>query len=416
MIYASLGSNLGHRQNNLRLALQKMNGIVFNLKTSIVLETQAITPPGAPDDWNKPFLNMVIAFETDLNPQELLAAFKNIEQEMGRPKEYQKWAPRIIDIDILKWHEESFNLHSLTIPHPEIKNRDFLIHLLGLMGDPEYTQQPAPCSFLNALALEPKLMGIVNVTEDSFSDGGQFYGTENAVSQIYKLANDGASVIDIGAQSTRPGAILKTADDELAALRPVLDRIKNDIHNGGLEISIDTFRPEVVKALLKDYNIGWINDVKGAFDDATLKIIAQSGCKFCLMHSMGVPPLKSVTLNPGEDPIAAIKSWAELKIEYLQHLGFDRSQIIIDPGIGFGKNVLQNLEIIRRAQEFKELGVEILVGHSRKSFMNSITNVAFAERDPQTIAMSLHMVGKVDFLRVHNVKDHMQAMVAQKVI
>jgi 2-amino-4-hydroxy-6-hydroxymethyldihydropteridine diphosphokinase/dihydropteroate synthase len=121
-------------------------------------------------------------------------------------------------------------------------------------------------SFKKSFVLNPELVGIVNITDDSFSDGGKFYAPENAIKQVLSLVSDGASVIDIGAQSTRPGAVMKSAEDEINALRPVLDGIKHL----DLEISIDTFREEVVEWLLKNYKISWINDVKCSFNDKTL--------------------------------------------------------------------------------------------------------------------------------------------------
>ena len=135
MLYISLGSNLGNRINNLRTAANLITTrCLRNSSVSIVLETEAILPENAPTSWNKPFLNMIIAGETDLSPDALLTVLKSIESEMGRSTPYERWSPRIIDLDILLWDKLEINSSTLKIPHPELINRPFLVHLLALMG------------------------------------------------------------------------------------------------------------------------------------------------------------------------------------------------------------------------------------------------------------------------------------------
>jgi 2-amino-4-hydroxy-6-hydroxymethyldihydropteridine diphosphokinase/dihydropteroate synthase len=349
---------------------------------------------------------MIIKGETDLSPQDLLISLKNIEFEMGRPKIYERWSPRIIDLDILLWDQQEINTPSLTIPHPELGNRPFLTHLLALMGLSAWTETFMDNPFTNSFVLNPAFVGIVNITNDSFSDGGQFNKLDKAIDHIHKLINDGASIIEIGAQSTRPGAFIGTPEEEYNTLKLVLDEVPS------FTLSIDTFWPYVVKKILEKYQISWINDVKGKFDDETLKMIAQSGCKFCCMHSLSIPPSPEKILPLDQNPMNLLKEWGIKLIDRLLGLGFSQENIILDPGIGFGKSAYQNIEILRNVGELKDLGTKVMVGHSRKSYIGSFSSAHAKDRDIETIATSLALKNKVDFLRVHNVKDHMRFFVS----
>lgn len=409
MIYISLGSNLGNRINNLNMAVNLLTqSCLRNSKSSIILETEAILPDNTPPSWNKPFLNMIVAGETDLSPDALLITMKSIESDMGRLAIYEKWAPRIIDLDILLWDELEINTPQLTIPHPELSTRPFLQHLLALMEVQPWTKMPLTNSFSKSFVLHPAIVGIVNVTNDSFSDGGQFNNPDKAIEQIQELASDGASIIEIGAQSTRPGAVIHTPEEEYNKLKPVLDGITTLINKGMLKVSIDSFWSSTVKRLLENYQISWINDVKGDFDNRTLKSIAEKGCKLCFMHSLSIPPNQELILSLEHRPISLIKEWGKQSIERLLNIGFFQENIIIDPGIGFGKSSYQNIEILRYVQELRSLDVQIMVGHSRKSYIQAFSTVDAKNRDIETIATSLALKDKVDFLRVHNVRNHMR--------
>lgn len=409
MIYISLGSNLGDRLQNLRKAVKFIEErFLQNTLHSIILETEALSfEKDTPS-----YLNMIVAGTTDLLPHEVLIKLKEIEREMGRPKIYEKWSSRVIDLDILLYKDLEIRSENLTIPHPEIKNRPFLRHLLSLMGLKDFISKDNILSFKKSFILNPEIVGIVNITNDSFSDGGKFLDPERALVQSLSLISDGASVIDIGAQSTRPGAVMKNGQDEISALQPVLDGLKGQAIN----ISIDTFKDEVVEWLIKNYKISWINNVMGKFEDQTLNLIKESECKICMMHSITVPPEKNSILPQDCDPIEVILTWGEKIIKKLKKVGFSDENIIIDPGIGFGKTHYQNLEILQRAYELKILGVPIMIGHSRKGYVNSLTNYPADLRDIETIAISELIGGQVDYIRVHNVRDHMKFFVTRKVI
>jgi 2-amino-4-hydroxy-6-hydroxymethyldihydropteridine diphosphokinase/dihydropteroate synthase len=215
MIVISLGSNLGNRFDNLREAVKLIEQLCLqNVRRSIVIETEAILPEYAKNDWNRPFLNMIICGETALSPKELLNELKNIERKIGRLDEYERWSPRIIDLDILLYNDLIVDTTDLKIPHPEIKNRSFIKHLLSLMNFKTWASEYIERSFIRSYLLQPELVGVVNITKDSFSDGGKFYDPGKAAQQILYLDDQGASFIEVGAQSTRPGALIQSAEEE----------------------------------------------------------------------------------------------------------------------------------------------------------------------------------------------------------
>lgn len=417
MIFIALGSNLGNRLCNLwkAVSLLKQHCLEY-VQCSIILETEAILPEGAPLDWNKPYLNMIVSGETKLSPDELLKSLLGIENVMGRIRDNKKWSPRVIDLDILFYHDLKLNSPHLIIPHPEINNRDFLCHLLSSMRVSFFKNQIFKNSFLKTFTLFPRLVGILNLTQDSFSDGGKFCQIDRAITHAMQLSEDGASIIDIGAQSTRPGAIIYSWEEEYAKLKEVLDELNPLLNDGTLQISIDTFQLPIIKKLITKYKISWINDVTGNLDNDTLRIIANYGCKLCIMHSLGIPPSKDNVLPLNSNPIDLILEWGKLSIDRLVDLGFPLENIILDPGIGFGKTAWQNIDLLKCVKQLKELGVLTLVGHSRKSYMEVFCKKQPEERDVETISASLFLKEKVDFLRVHNVRDHMRALVMQKML
>ncbi|MGL9761380.1 MAG: dihydropteroate synthase [Wolbachia sp.] len=427
MIYISIGSNIGNRLSNLQKAAQLLKERYFkDLKSSIVLETKAILPNGAPSDWDKPFFNMVVYGNCSISPEELLKGLKQIECNIGRPQIHEKWAPRIIDLDILLWDDLTLDTLYLNVPHPELLSRPFLLHLMAMlspMGDIPTTNKTfgtvanntpsVQDCFLKSFTLSPELVGIVNVTPDSFSDGGLYYEPDQATKQVLQLVSDGASVVDLGAQSTRPGSSMQTPEEEYARLKPVLDNLSHYMKAGDIKVSIDSFWPDVILKALEYYNIAWINDVKGDLDDNTLKAIASGGCSIVIMHSLSIPPHKDNIIPGNTDPINTINHWAEKSVNRLLALGFNKSSIIIDPGIGFGKSLYQNIWILRNIEALQSFGCKVLVGHSRKSFISSFSSEFAFNRDLETISMSSVLHNKVDFLRVHNVLDHMRFFVAQ---
>ncbi|CCF78282.1 dihydropteroate synthase putative [Wolbachia endosymbiont of Onchocerca ochengi] len=427
MIYISIGSNLRNRLSNLQKATQLLKKrYLKDLKSSIILETKAILPNGAPDEWNKPFLNMVVYGSCLVSPEELLKGLKQIEYDIGRTQVHEKWAPRVIDLDILLWDNLILNTPYLTIPHPELMNRPFLLHLMAMLSPMDnipvvsktfdtiaYNNLNTKDCFLKSFTLSPKFVGIVNITPDSFSDGGLYYDSDQATKQALKLISDGASIVDLGAQSTRPGSSIQPSKVEYARLKPVLDNLSHYMKANDIKVSIDSFWPDVILNVLEHYRVTWINDVKGNLDDNTLKTIASSGCSIVIMHSLSIPSHKDNIIPSDTDPINTINRWAEKNINKLLTFGFNENSIIIDPGIGFGKSLYQNIWLLRNIETLQSFGCKVLVGHSRKSFISSFSTEPVFNRDLETISISSALYNKVDFLRVHNVRDHMQFFVAQ---
>jgi len=427
MIYISIGSNIGNRFSHLQRAAQLLKERYFkDLKSSIILETKAILPNGAPPEWDKPFLNMIVYGSCSSSPEELLKGLKQIECDIGRLQVYEKWAPRVIDLDILLWDDLTLDTLYLRIPHPELINRPFLLHLMAMLnpmdntpiinktfGTVAYDIPNIQDCFLKSFTLSPELVGIVNITLDSFSDGGLYYDADQATKQALQLVSDGASIVDLGAQSTRPGSLMQIPEEEYAHLKPVLDNLSDYMKAGDIKVSIDSFWPDVILNVLKHYKITWVNDQKEALDNNTLKAIASNGCSIVIMHSLSIPPHRDNIIPGDTDPIDIINNWAEKSISRLLTLGFDQSSIIIDPGIGFGKSLYQNIWLLRNIEALRSFGCKVLVGHSRKSFISSFSTEPVFNRDLETIALSSALHNKVDFLRVHNVRDHMRFFVAQ---
>lgn len=249
----------------------------------------------------------------------------------------------------------------------------------------------------------PKLMGILNVTQNSFSDGGQFYDFDNAIEHLHKLIEEGADVIDIGAESTKPFSKAVSAEEQLEKIEPILLYIhKNNIN---VPISIDT-RSSAVAQRAIDLGATIINDVSGFdYDKKMIEVIANSGKKVIIQHSQGNP--ETMQVQPTyENVVDEIYFALKNKIEMAEEKGINKDNIIIDVGIGFGKTKAHNFELIRRIEEFKSLGCEIMLGISRKSLLD-MKDESNEVKDIYTTALSsLAIARNVDFLRVHNVEMH----------
>ena len=245
------------------------------------------------------------------------------------------------------------------------------------------------------------LMGILNVTPDSFSDGGQFNTLDAALSQAKTMAANGADIIDIGGVSTRPGAEKVTLEEELNRVIPIITAIRQDLST---PISIDTTRAAVARAAV-EAGANLVNDISGGtFDEQMLSVVAHLNVPLILMHIRGNPKTMQ-TLTNYQDLIGEIYQFLEARIEAAMATGMRRGQLIIDPGIGFAKNYQQNLVLLRNIPAFSTLGLPILIGTSRKSFIGKILN----QEDPQqrvwgTAATCCAAIEKgADILRIHDV-------------
>ncbi|WP_199322327.1 MULTISPECIES: dihydropteroate synthase [Calothrix] len=247
------------------------------------------------------------------------------------------------------------------------------------------------------------LMGVLNVTPDSFSDGGEFNNLHGAVAQAKALVAAGADIIDVGGQSTRPGAEQITLEEELQRVLPVVQALRSEID---LPVSVDTTRAEVAKASVA-IGADLINDISGGtFDPQMLPTVANLGVPIVLMHIRGNPQNMQQQTDY-QDLMAEIYNFLAQQITAATAVGIDQQKIIIDPGIGFAKNYEQNLEIFRRLQSLKTLKCPILVGPSRKSFIGRILNQPDAKARVwgTAAACCAAIFHGADILRVHDVKE-----------
>jgi dihydropteroate synthase len=250
------------------------------------------------------------------------------------------------------------------------------------------------------------VMGIVNVTPDSFSDGGEFLDPERAIAHGRELAEEGADILDIGGESTRPGAGAVDAAQELLRVQPVIEGLAPD----ATPISIDTSKAVVAEAAI-DAGATMVNDVTALRADPDLAAVcAETGCEVVLMHMLGDP--RTMQENPTyDDVVDDVKAFLAGRIEFAVSEGIDEERIWVDPGIGFGKTVEHNLELHRRLRELAELGRPIAFGSSRKSFIGKLTGTEVGERVGGTIASNvIAYANGAGMLRVHDVGPMRQAL------
>jgi len=407
-----VGSNLGDRKGNLEASLKVLNEYLRISRVSPLVQTSALVPEGSPGDWQLPFLNGVVEAQWDGNPYELLSVLQSVEKRLGRT-ESPRWAPRVIDLDLLTFGEHLIQTAELTIPHAEMARRQFVLgplkHLCPSLKIPGSNNSMLDHS--RELSDQvPLWMGILNLTSDSFSDGGQLFDQNRLESRVALFESEFTPIYDLGGESTRPGATPVSAKLEWERLQPALrflnERWRKDFFRPW--ISVDTYRAETAR---KSIEIGAdiINDVSGLSDPDMIPWLAESACQYVLMHSLGVPASPSHTLSC-KDPVLAVKEWAVEKLTVLEAAGISMDRILFDPGVGFGKTAAQSLAIIQRIDEFFELPVRILVGHSRKSFLCGHVQRAPNDRDLETLGVSLRLADRgVDVLRVHEPHAHSRA-------
>ena len=256
------------------------------------------------------------------------------------------------------------------------------------------------------------IMGILNVTPDSFSDGGRFLDPGAAVERALEMASDGADWIDIGGESTRPGAQEVLADEEIKRVVPVIEALSKH----GLVVSIDTMKASVAEAAIGS-GAAIVNDVSALSDPRMASVVAKAGVPVILMHMRGTP--RTMQLDTAyADLMSEVYGYLHSAVEFAASNGIDPRSVIVDPGLGFGKSAEGNFEILSRLREFKSLGAPVLAGPSRKSFIGRMTGaVAPGDRLAGTIAAcALAVANGASILRVHDVKEaRMAAMVAAAV-
>ena len=251
------------------------------------------------------------------------------------------------------------------------------------------------------------VMGIVNVTPDSFSDGGKYFDAARAVAHGERMAHEGADMIDVGGESTRPGARPVPAEDEIARVIPVIRGLRRKI---SLPISIDTMKSKVARAAL-DEGADVINDISAlGFDAAMASLVAAEKVPVVLMHMQGMPRTMQQSPSYG-DVVEEVRTYLHSRMQFAVESGVETERIVIDPGIGFGKNLEHNLALLRALGALTALGRPVLVGTSRKTFLGKLLDAAPEERLEGSLAAAVAAVlAGANIVRVHDVKEAVRAV------
>lgn len=453
-VVIALGSNVGDRLQNFKEALKLMRKSGINITRHACLYESA--PAYVTDQ--PYFLNSAVRAVTKLGPHELLAELKKIEKDLGRKDGGIRYGPRLIDLDILFYGKYKVSSNLLTVPHERIWERPFvvapLMDLLGsavdsdtvacwhsfsghsggfaeawerlggesLIGEEGLKRVLPIAGGLLNWSQRTSVMGILNLTPDSFSDGGKFQSVDCAVSQFRKMIAEGADMIDIGAQSTRPKATRISVQEELDRLVPVLEAVLAIPESIGKFISVDTFYSEVASEAVSR-GVHLINDVSaGQLDPNMFKVIADLEVPYVAMHMRGDPSTMQNAENLQYDDVCKqVASELYSRVREAELSGIPAWRMIIDPGIGFSKKTEDNLDILMGLSDVraeiarKSLAIShapLLIGPSRKSFLREIcSRPAADERDPATVAcVTASVLGGADIVRVHNVRDNLDAV------
>ena len=258
----------------------------------------------------------------------------------------------------------------------------------------------------------PVIMGIVNTTPDSFSDGGQYFAVDAAIEHALAMVAAGAALIDVGGESTRPGAASVSVEEEIKRVIPVIQQLVSRVD---VPISIDTSKAQVMQAAA-DAGAGLINDVRALREPGALQVAAVSGLPVCLMHMAGEP--RSMQVNPHyQNVVEEVLAFLEQRIEICIDAGITRNRLLIDPGFGFGKSLEHNLCLLANLDRFKTLGLPVLVGLSRKSMFASLLNAELDQRLSASVAAALLACQKgADIIRVHDVRETGDALALYRAV
>ena len=428
-VYIALGTNMGQRAANLRAALSSLSPQVKVRRVSPVYETE---PWGYQDQ--PAFFNQVVEAETRLSPQELLDLLKGIETRLGRQPTFPN-GPRLIDLDLLLYDDLVFQAENLEVPHPGLATRAFvLVPLADLAPDLTHPALGKPVSDLLAqvdrAGIKPVMgripafgwrtyiMGVLNITPDSFSGDGILRAgqpLELALEQARRFVAAGVDILDVGGESTRPGAQQVSEAEEMERVLPVISALAQEFR--GFErrilISVDTYKAGVAEAAVQA-GADWINDIWGLRADPRMgQVIAENGAPVVIMHNRLKPATAELQERLGgryvgvqyDDLIGDIKRELLDSVGLAHRAGVPDENIILDPGVGFGKTVEQNLELINRLNEFCSLGYPLLLGPSRKSFIGYTLDLPPDQRlEGTAAAVAVGIARGADIIRVHDVE------------
>lgn len=249
-------------------------------------------------------------------------------------------------------------------------------------------------------------MGVLNVTPDSFSDGGLFMSREKALLQVEKMVGDGAAIIDIGGESTRPGAHAVSVDQEMSRVIPIVQAVRE---NFPVVVSVDTSKPDVMVEAIRA-GAGLINDVKALREPGAISAVNDTTVAICLMHMQGEP--RAMQQDPHyENVVEEVESFLSERVQQCVANGISRERIIIDPGFGFGKRLHHNLSLLRHLDRFRKMGLTLLVGLSRKSMIEAIVNRSTQDRLASSIALATLAVWQgAHIIRAHDVRETVDAL------
>nr|WP_124947978.1 dihydropteroate synthase [Sulfurirhabdus autotrophica] len=251
----------------------------------------------------------------------------------------------------------------------------------------------------------PLIMGIVNLTPDSFSDGGKLMSHQSALDHAIQLMEEGAHILDIGGESTRPGAFPVDASEELKRILPLVEALSEQ----NIPVSVDTHKPEVMSAAI-EAGACMINDINALQSEGALRVVASSSVGVCLMHKQGIPVNMQVSPQYG-DVLVEILAFLQERVALVSHAGISPDRIVIDPGFGFGKSLAHNVQLLNRLEEFHKVGVPVLAGLSRKSMLGAITGREVGGRMAASITAAVLAVQKgAKVVRVHDVKETRDAL------
>ncbi|KAF9913534.1 trifunctional dihydropteroate synthetase [Lobosporangium transversale] len=442
VVYLALGSNLGDSAANLTNALRKLEQgeHVRVVDTSFLYETPPMYVTDQPS-----FLNAACKIMTDLKPLDLLKKIKEIETEMGRDFNTIRNGPRPVDIDILLYDHIEYHDDVLTIPHAAMQEREFVLrplcdiakdvehpklyrHINQLLSQLLLKQQENKSAITKSDIIHKSIplrgnivhwdaktliMGILNTTPDSFSDGGNYSTPEAAALRAQQLVDDGADIIDIGGMSTRPNAPEISEEEEIERVVPVILLLRS--RGFKTPISVDTFRASVADKAI-EAGADLINDVSaGRRDPMMYSVMAKWQVPVCLMHMRGDSKTMMSQTDYGEknDVVGEISRELNKSIEGAIAAGLHRWNIIVDPGIGFAKDSDQNLQVLRRLPEMIQdpssplAGYPCLVGPSRKAFIGHLTQQKDATKRTYgtAAACTASVAGGASIVRVHDVKE-----------
>eukprot|EP00904_Undaria_pinnatifida_P004367 jgi/Undpi1/13931/HiC_scaffold_9.g03582.m1 len=437
-VYLGLGSNVGDRHANLLRAYKGLRELGDVDATSFLYET----PPMYMEDQPR-FLNAACRLSTELDPATLLDRIKSLEAAVGRV-ESTRWGPRAVDVDILTYNELVLDGESrwLQIPHPRMHERPFvllplvdiepgLVHPSMKLTVEELLRQSSSAEDL-ALGVGGErvlpmgrrsrtyVMGILNATPDSFSDGGQHGGTAAAVEHALSMAREGADIVDVGGE---PGATEISAEEEISRVVPVIEGIRDASSfakdGQGVTISVDTRRAAVAEAAVAA-GAHAVNDVSGGrFDPEMFAAVARAEIPLIMMHMRGTPTTMTSLTDYGGNVVAEVLASLQECSRAAESAGIPRWMHVLDPGIGFAKTHSQSLLLLQRLDSIAaRVGSPLLVGPSRKRFVGELTGESDpSRRDWGTIGACCSAAERgAKIVRVHNVKGAAQALAVSDAI